>query len=152
MQRVPSPQLLQAEDVLRKFDISTVWGPSQSLSRAERLHMLRVRGLGPPGWEWVDAVLCAVPVLAQLRLGQHPDPPEPPLHRIAQRVRVSGEPWRLFARKAKPTAPVQDPKQRTLRDVWTQSVSTSRKFTLLPATEVSAEAVNGHRTPWPLGQ
>ena len=75
--RVPQT-LSQAEEVLRKFDIASVWGPSQSVSRAERLHRLRVRGIGPPGWEWVDAVLRAFPVLAQLRLGQHPDPPEPP--------------------------------------------------------------------------
>jgi len=74
--RVPQTLSL-AEEVLRRFDISTVWGPSGSLSRAERLHRRRARVADPPGWEWVDAVLRAFPVLAQLRLGQHPDPQSP---------------------------------------------------------------------------
>ena len=41
--------LLQAEEVLRKFDISIVWGPSQSLSRAERLHRRRALAEDPDG-------------------------------------------------------------------------------------------------------
>ena len=102
--RVPQT-LSQAEEVLRKFDIASVWGPSQSVSRAERLHRLRVRGIGPPGWEWVDAVLRAFPVLAQLRPGQHPDPPEPSPHRNSQRDRVSCEQGWHIAQKVKQTAP-----------------------------------------------
>ena len=95
----------------------------------------------------MDAVLRAFPVLAQLRPGQHPDPPEPPLHRNVHRVRESCEPGRQSVQKMKLTVPVKDPKQRTLRDVWTQSVSASRKSTLPAVTEVSADIVNGHRAP-----
>ncbi len=101
--RVPQT-LSQAEEVLQKFDIATVWGPSQSTSRAERLHRLRLRGLGPPRWEWVDAVLRTFPVLAQLRQGQHPDPPEPPLHGNTPRVRVSCESEWHSVQKVKPLA------------------------------------------------
>ena len=138
--------LLQAEEVLRKFDISIVWGPSQSLSRAERLHRRRALAADPPGWDWVDAVLRAFPVLAQLRPGQHPDPPAPPPRCNAQRVLVSCAPGRRSVQRMKLTAPAKDPKQRTLRDVWTQSVSASRKSTLSVVTEVSADVVDGHPT------
>ena len=144
--RVPQT-LLQAEEVLRKFDISTVWGPSQSLSRAERLHRRRALAQDPSGWEWVDAVLCAFPVLAQLRPGQHPVPPEPPLHRNPQRVRVSCDPGRQSVQRVKPTAPKKDPRQRTLKDVWPQSLSVSRQSTLPADTEVPIAVVNGQRTP-----
>ena len=88
----------------------------------------------------MDVVFRAFPVLAQLRSGQHPDPPEPPLHCNAQRVRVSCEPGRQSVQRMKPTAPATDPEQRTLRDVWTQS-------TLPVANEASADVVIGHQTP-----
>ena len=48
--------------------------------------------------------------------------------------------------KVKPTAPMKDPKQSTLRDVWTQSVLASRKSILPAVTEVLADVVIDHRT------
>ena len=57
---------MEAEELLKTFDIATFWGPSLSLTRAERLQRRRKYYPNMPGWEWVDEVLQAYPALAQL--------------------------------------------------------------------------------------
>jgi hypothetical protein len=57
----------EAEEVLRPFDVSPYWGPSQSLSRAERVHRVRKFGYVMEGWDWVDAILAKFPELAMSR-------------------------------------------------------------------------------------
>ena len=61
---------LAAQAALKIFDVSNVWGPCQSVSRAERLSRRRALTADPPGWEWVDVILRLYPPLAQLQAGQ----------------------------------------------------------------------------------
>ena len=57
----------EAENALMTFDISPYWGPSQSLSRAARVHRVRKFGYSMEGWDWVDVILAKFPELAQGR-------------------------------------------------------------------------------------
>ena len=75
--RLPVPaSASQAETLLNQhFDFASYWGPSLSLTRAERFDRgLRLRGV-PPEWvravsEWVSAVLAKYPELARLKRDQ----------------------------------------------------------------------------------
>ena len=57
---------------LRSFDISLDWGPSQSLTRAERIRRRKQDGQVPPGWEWVENILQIYPALADVKPAPHP--------------------------------------------------------------------------------
>ena len=62
----------RAVHLLRSFDISLDWGPSQSLTRAERISRRKQVGQVPPGWEWVENILQIYPALADVKPAPHP--------------------------------------------------------------------------------
>ena len=64
--------LEEAVTLLRSFDISTQWGPCQSLTRTERLRRLKQIAREPPGWEWVEDILRIYPALADVKPAIHP--------------------------------------------------------------------------------
>ena len=63
--------ILEAETLLnQKFDLAMHWGPSCSLTRAERLERGRRLGLASQKWNWVSTVLDKYPELAKLKSDQ----------------------------------------------------------------------------------
>ena len=61
-----------AVHLLRSFDISMDWGPTQSLTRAERIRRRKRVGQVPAGWEWVENILQMYPALADVKPAPHP--------------------------------------------------------------------------------
>ena len=48
------------------------WGPTQSLTRAERIRRRERSGHVPPGWGWVEDILLMYPALADVKPAPHP--------------------------------------------------------------------------------
>jgi len=61
-----------AVHLLRSFDISMEWGPTQSLTRAERIRRRKRVGQVLPGWKWVENILQMYPALADVKPAPHP--------------------------------------------------------------------------------
>ena len=80
------PSSITFEDAvvqLHRFDMSTLWGPRLSLTRAERFARYKRFRPVPVGWEWVEAILRQFPALAATMPGNSVE---------FQRVQ-GGEPW-----------------------------------------------------------
>ena len=97
--QLPVPASASEAEILlnQHFDFASYWGPSLSLTRAERFDRgLRLKGV-PPEWvnavsEWVSAVLATYPELARLKRDQRIRDPQ---HQSARVQRVASDQARV---------------------------------------------------------
>ena len=140
------PIYLAAQAALKIFDVSNVWGPCQSVSRAERLSRRRAFTADPPGWEWVDAILRLYPPLAQLRAGQIPGPLRVPSTREKLQRRMQRKPAQKQSKRKAPSVPLTNPTRRhksiqcTIKDLWPQTFPSKNAMSLTVKTPVSVSS------------